>query len=119
VENWANLSYSYIIKDIKAKQELYENEFFAMQGPVEAAAAAIYRTDPALAKTFLTRYTNDAVNRVVGDWWAFADELIAKYNDGYMWYKTKGYPEEWLTAVKYGDSAKFDTYNKFIYPDEK
>ncbi len=41
VENWANLSYSYMIKDIKAKQAQYEGEFLAMQGPVEAAAAAM------------------------------------------------------------------------------
>jgi dipeptidase len=119
VENWANLSYSYIIKDIKAKQAQYEGEFFAMQGPVEAAAAAMYKTDPALAKSFLTRYTNDAVNRVVGEWWNFADELVAKYNDGYLWYKTKGYPDEWLAAMKYGESAKFDKYKDLIYPDEK
>jgi len=119
VENWANLSYSFMIKDIKAKQAQYEGEFLAMQGPVEAAAAAMYATNPALAKAYLTRYTSDSINRVVSEWWNFADELVAKYNDGYLWYKTKGYPDEWLAAVKYGDSAKFDKYKDIIYPDEK
>ena len=119
VENWANLSYSYIIKDIQEKQKKFEDEFFAMQGPIETAAVAMYNKDPQLAKSFLTNYSSDCINRVVNEWWNFASELIAKYNDGYLWYKTKGYPDEWLEAVQYGQSAKFDKYKNIWYPDEK
>jgi dipeptidase len=119
VENWSNLSYSYIIQDIKARQAKYEGEFFAMQSAVEGAAAALYAQNPDLAKTYLTRYTNDSINRVVSGWWSFADELVAKYGDGYIWSKTKGYPEDWLKFVNYGESAKFSKYKDLIYPDQK
>ncbi len=110
VENWANLSYSYMIEDIKAKQAQYEGEFFAMQPAIETAAAALYKTDPKLALAFLTRYTGDTVNRVVSEWWDFADSLVAKYNDGYVNNKSKGYPADWLKAQGYGDSTAFTKY---------
>jgi hypothetical protein len=55
----------------------------------------------------------------VSGWWSFADELVAKYGDGYIWSKTKGYPEDWLKFVNYGESAKFSKYKDLIYPDQK
>jgi len=119
VENLSNLSYSYYIQDIKAKQAAYEGEFFSMQAAVEGAALQLYKQDPKLAARYLTRYTGDIMTRVVSEWWAFADELVAKYNDGYVWNKTKGYPADWLALVKYGESAKFSKYKDLIYPDEK
>jgi hypothetical protein len=43
---------------------------------------------------------------VVDDWWALADHLIVKYNDGYVnapgGRSAAGYPEKWLEAVGYG-----------------
>jgi dipeptidase len=118
VENWANLSYSYMIKDINAMQAKYEGEFFAMQPAVESAALTLYRQDPKLALTYLTRYTNDSINRVVGEWWQFADQLVCKYNDGYVNNKTKGYPADWLKSLGYGDSTAFTKYDGRIYPND-
>lgn len=102
VENWANLAWSYMIEDIREHQQKYEGEFFAMQDAVEGAALALYNTDPALGVSFLTNYTGDAVNRVVAAQWEFADMMVAKYNDGYIWQGTKSYPQEWLDAVGAG-----------------
>ncbi|MFZ2782610.1 MAG: C69 family dipeptidase [Rectinemataceae bacterium] len=119
VENWSQLSYSYMIKDIQAKQAKYENEFFDMQPAIEGAALAMYNNkSPELAKSFLTSYSNDAINRAVNGWWVFADELVAKYNQGGIFLKSKGYPEEWLKAVKFGESSNVKLYKDIVYPDD-
>ncbi len=102
VSNWADLKYSYMIKDINAVQEEFEGEFFAMQPAIEDAALTMYKQDPSLAIKFLTDYTNNTANKVVDRWWKLADELIYKYNDGYVDGKSVGYPTEWLETVEFG-----------------
>jgi len=84
VSNWADLKYSYIIKDIKAAQKELEGDFFAMQATVEMAAETLYKKNPALAVKFLTNYSNNCANRAVDKWWKLADELVSKYDDGYI-----------------------------------
>lgn len=118
VENWANLAFCYVIEDIREMQRKFEGEFLAVQAAVENAALMLYEQDPELAITFLTDYSNSAVNRVVDAWWDFADMLIAKYNDGYIWQKTKGYPEWWLKAVGYGETTRVELYKDIYYEDE-
>jgi dipeptidase len=118
VENWANLAFCYMIQDIKAMQQKFEGEFFAVQPAIEQAALTLYQRDPDLARTFLTNYCNDVVNRVVEAWWKFADELVAKYNDGYIWQKMKGYPDWWLQAVGYTATTRLDLYKDIRYEDE-
>ncbi|MGE5509500.1 MAG: dipeptidase [Chitinophagales bacterium] len=102
VENWANLKWSYMIKDIQAVQKQFESEAFAMQPVVEKAAKELYDKDPALAKKFLTNYSCDVANRTTAAYWALGDRLMAKYSDGYVDGKTVGYPDEWLRAVGFG-----------------
>lgn len=105
VENFANLKYSYMIEDIKAKQAEIEGREYRMQTAVEAAAVKMYEQDPELARTFITNYTVQNANDVVEEYWKFAESLIVKYNDGYLNTpavgQTIGYPEEWLKAVGY------------------
>ena len=110
VSNWANLAYSYMIEDIRAHQEKFEGEFFAMQGAIEDAALSLYETDPELAVTFLTNYTADAVNRTVAATWDLADALVTKYNDGYVNNSTRGYPQEWLDAVDFGATTMLEDF---------
>lgn len=102
VEQYANLKWSYMIKDINAVQQRLEGEEFALQPVIEQAAKELYDQDPQLAAKFLTNYSNDAMNRAVAEYWKLADTLIAKYNDGYVNGKAVGYPEEWLKAVGFG-----------------
>jgi len=56
VSNWANLNYSYMIKDINKKQEVIEGREFAMQSAIEETAKQLYEKDPELAREFLTNY---------------------------------------------------------------
>ncbi|MCR4424654.1 MAG: C69 family dipeptidase [Firmicutes bacterium] len=110
VGNWANLKYSYMIKDIVVKQREIEGRQYALQTAVETAATELYARDPALAREFLTQYCVSNGNRVVEEYWDFAEFLIMKYNDGYVNDKTVGtsvgYPKEWLEAVGFGPIVK-------------
>lgn len=106
VSNWADLKYSYMIEDIKTAQKEVEGDFFAMQSAVEIAALDLYKKDPALAVKYLTNYSNDAANRAVNRWWKLADELVAKYDDGYVnALDSVGYPTWWLEEVGFGDTT--------------
>ncbi|OPZ63728.1 MAG: Dipeptidase A [Firmicutes bacterium ADurb.Bin506] len=111
VSNFADLKYSYMIKDIEAVRDPLEAEFFALQPAVEKAALALYQTNPEAAKTFLTTYTNNQANRVVDAYWKLASQLAGRYCDGYVYgddtYKmqTVGYPDWWLKAVDFGIST--------------
>lgn len=102
VANLADLKFSYMIQDINAVQNEFEGEFFAMQPAVEEAAKKMYYKNPDLAIKYLTEYSNNAATKVVDRWWDLADELIYKYNDGYVDNKSVGYPTWWLEAVDYG-----------------
>jgi len=106
VSNWANLRYSLIIKDIKKAYTDFESTFPELQPAVEARAKILYEENPEACREYLTKYSNEMAQRVVDDWWALADYLIAKYNDGYINLGARreapGYPKEWLDAVGYG-----------------
>jgi dipeptidase len=119
VHNYANLFWNYMIKDIQAVQSKFEHEFLAMQPAIEAAAVAMYNTEPNLAITFLTNYCVDAVNRVVNAWWDLADTLVSKYHDGYIWADGKrtgiGYPQWWLEAVGFGQTTDPSLYKDLYY----
>ena len=66
------------------------------------AAADLYKKDPALAVKYLTNYSNECANRAVDTWWALADKLVYKYNDGYVDGNSVGYPTWWLKDVDFG-----------------
>jgi dipeptidase len=106
VSNWANLRYSQMSEDIKKASTDFENTFFNLQASVEARAEALYKENPQACREYLTEYSNETAQRVVDDWWALADYLIVKYNDGYVnvpeGRSASGYPKEWLDAVGYG-----------------
>jgi dipeptidase len=99
--NWADLKFSYIIKDIQAMQNKVEGRQFAQQPAIENAALQLYKVDPQLAIEFLTEYSNNNANRVVREWWEFGQTLITRYNDGYVDGNSVGYPDWWLKEVGY------------------
>jgi len=111
VSNWADLKYSYMIEDIKAVRDPIEAEFFAMQPFIEDTAVALYDQNPALARSFLTTYTNSSAIRVVDAYWTLASQLVGRYADGYVYgddsysRSNTGYPQEWLDAVDFGQST--------------
>jgi len=99
--NWADLKFSYMIEDIKAKQAEIENREFAVQPAIEMAAAELYKTEPEAAIEFITNYAVNNAEDVVEQWWDFADVMIVKYIDGYVDGKSVGYPDRWLKEVDY------------------
>lgn len=102
VSNFADLKYSYIIKDIQAEQKRFEGQFFAEQAAVEKTALELDKQNPAKARAYLTQYAGDTASNVVKRWWELGDELVYTYNDGYLNGKNVGYPTEWLEKVEFG-----------------
>ena len=114
VANWAAIKYSYIIKDIKQKQNELELAAFESIKKTDEAAQKLYKEDPGKARALLTHYSKAQANMVVGEWWKLAWQLVAKYSDGYVNEPGKmaqevGYPKQWYKKslwpkgpVKYG-----------------
>jgi dipeptidase len=108
VANWAELKFSYISADIREKRDPIEQEEMAQVKNIDAQAQELYQQSPDLAREYLTKYSTENSEKVVRTWWAFADELIAKYDDGYIsipgnrTYEV-GYPQAWRDAVGYSD----------------
>ena len=100
VANWAALKYSYMLKDIQAKQEEIEQAEFASVKAMDQEALALYQKDPAQARELLTTFSKNQANQVVKIWWNLAWDLVARYDDGYVNEPGKmaqevGYPKEW------------------------
>lgn len=108
VANWAALKYSYMSKDIREKQDEIEMEELERVKAIDAEALELYKESPDGARGYLTDHCMENADRVVREWWAFADHLIVKYNDGYLNTPEKmaqeiGYPEDWRDAAGYAD----------------
>lgn len=107
VANYADLNYSHMIKDIQIRQAAIEGEQYAHQPAVEQAAMVLYKSGNVdLCKKYLTNYCSFNADRVVKEWWALAEELIVKYNDGYLVVPGRpeqniGYPDWWLEKTGY------------------
>ncbi len=104
VANLANLRYSSMVKDIQKVQKKLENNFIAFQPVIEKTAVELYKTDPELAKEFLTNYSVSQGEMVVRRWIDLGEYLLTKYNDGYVKDekgrpRSEGYPSEWLQKV--------------------
>lgn len=104
VANFANLKYSYMVKDIQKVQRELEGNFIKLQPSVEKTALELYETDPKLMTRYLTDYSITKAELVVTRWKELGEHLITKYNDGYVKDENgrpqeKGYPETWLREV--------------------
>jgi dipeptidase len=102
--NYANLKYSYMIKDIQLVQAELEGTLLAMQPTIEKTALEFAEDDPELATRYLTDYSLSHAEQVVDRWRELGEFLIMKYNDGYVKNdkgrpEEKGYPEPWLRNV--------------------
>jgi dipeptidase len=107
VANYANLRYSYMIKDIQARQSEIEEMAFGSQEVIEKAALELFKSRSAeFASAFLTRYCVDSAEMNVERWRQLGDFLVTRYNDGYIQNEKHrpeevGYPKPWLS-----DSAR-------------
>ena len=114
VSNYADIKYSYIIKDIQKKQKEIEDREFDNQKKIEKEALKLYNDNPLKAKAYLTNYCDKNANKAVEEWWDLAFYLIGKYADGYINVpkvgKEVGYPKWWLKDVHYNQGPT--TYKK-------
>ncbi len=112
VANYANLRWSYMIKDIRRVQDEIEDLEFELQPYVEQTASSLLKNNPDLLKKFLTKYCVDNAEMNVRKWWDLGDHLITKYNDGYIQNdegnpQEIGYPEKWLKKEVNENQKKF------------
>jgi dipeptidase len=104
VANYAQLKFSYMIKDIVKVQQELEGNFLALQPAVEKTALDLLATDPDRARQYLTDYSVSAGETVFRRWQELGETLFTKYNDGYVQDENGrpqelGYPEDWLREV--------------------
>lgn len=100
VANWAALKYSYIIEDIKQKQDELELAALESVKKMDEEALKLYKENPQKIVSLLTQFSKTQANKVVDEWWQLAWRLVAKYSDGYVNEPGKmaqevGYPKKW------------------------
>ena len=76
VANFAQLKFSYMVKDIQKVQQELEGNFFALQPAIEKTALDMLRTDPQRARRFLTDYSVSAGEQVVRRWKELAETPV-------------------------------------------
>jgi dipeptidase len=104
VANQAYRRYRDMIKDIRVVQGQLEGNFLAMQSEVDAAAVALHRTSPELAREYLTEYSRDQARTTVDRWRQLGLELFVRYLDGNVRDENgkvthPGYPAHWYKRV--------------------
>jgi dipeptidase len=107
VANCATIKYSYMITDIKILQQKFEDDEFGRQREIEESAAAHWKKgEEKQCRESLTAYCTENAAQVVTSWKQLWEQLMVKYNDGYLvgenGEKNKiGYPVPWLRDVGY------------------
>ncbi|NQT96185.1 MAG: C69 family dipeptidase [Candidatus Marinimicrobia bacterium] len=104
VSNYTNLKYSMMIEDVQTVQQTIEAKHLAMQPVIEATTVDLLKSNPELAREYLTDYSIRQAEAMVERWRKLGQDLIVKYNDGYVKNEKgqpqgEGYPEGWLRQV--------------------
>ncbi len=90
VSNLANLRYVDMIKDIQQVQQSLEKHMISQQDSIEAKALNL---ETFQQQAFLTAYSNSQADTVHQKWLQLGQELLTKYNDGYV-KDANGNPQE-------------------------
>ena len=98
--NFANLRYDMMINDIQKVQHKLESQFIAETDSIEKRAKKLYKEDKEKMQDFLTRYSVTRGEKAHKQWKELGEQLICKYNDGYVKNKQgrpemRGYSKEW------------------------
>ncbi len=112
VANYANLRWSYMIKDIQKVQQDIESFYFGNQAEVEKEAFRLLKENPKEVGQYLTNYCVEQAEANIGKWRELGELLITRYNDGYIQDEKGrpheiGYPEKWL---KHTPPAELERY---------
>ena len=125
VANWAYTRYNSMIVDIQKVQRELELGFIDQTAKIDQKAAAMYKTNPAGARAFLTNYSVKTGDGTVTRWKQLGEYLLVKYIDGNIKkekdgkFQTNGtgqgvmpnqpgYPKWWLNEIvrEHGDVVK-------------
>ena len=106
--NYAQLKYSYMIRDIRARAALNEDDGFRLQARLEDELAGLAAADPRRAASRRNQRLNAHAEAVRADWTNLFEHLVAKYAQGFVSAPGKmaqpvGYPQEWLDRTNYAD----------------
>lgn len=101
VANYANLRWSYMIKDIQKVQKEIESAEFGRQKYLEETVMKMAKDNKGMVAPYLTKYCVDNAEGTVQKWRDLGDFLITRYNDGYIQDEKGnpheiGYPVPWL-----------------------
>ncbi len=124
VANLACLKYSYMIEDIKEKQQELERNAIELQGEIEAQAIELVELEPQKVGEYLARQSQTLAEIVFDEWWDLFYFLLHKYSDGFIntlkWREGDGsmvnhpqevgYPFWWRKEVGYAQGPT--TYGK-------
>lgn len=117
VANFANLRYDAMRPDIQAVQRELEGHLLALQPAVEQTAVELLKTNPDLARRYLTDYSVTHAEMVVKRWRELGEHLICKFNDGYIKdnegrTREAGYTESWRRHVVQQRPSQFKLPDK-------
>ncbi len=82
VSNFAYMRYNVIMPDVVKAQQDLENKYVANTPAIDAAALSLYKSDPQLARNFVTDYSVSAGNNTFTAWDNLNNYLLVKYIDG-------------------------------------
>jgi dipeptidase len=68
-------------RDVSAVRDPMQEKFLAAQGDVAATAAKLFAQDPAKARAYLTRQSQQACTEAVDAYWNLGDALWNKYDE--------------------------------------
>lgn len=103
VNQWTTLKFSYIIKDVQAEANSWQQKALDMTVEFESLAASAGDDTSSLAAHVQEKAYKFASELFKG-WWKFSEFLIAKYYNGYITEgegerQSVGYPAWWLRSV--------------------
>ncbi|MDR0485194.1 MAG: C69 family dipeptidase [Elusimicrobiota bacterium] len=106
VSEYANLKYSYMIKDIQARATIHEKNSEALVNSLIGKLSSLAAKNPQAALDAFSKSLNENAENIRQDWKNLFFELVAKYNQGFINSPSKmaqrvGYPEEWLKNTNY------------------
>ncbi len=104
VANFANIRYNMMIEDIQKVQMELEKQFLAEVDSIDKKAMEYYDSDNEKMVNILTQYSVSCGDKAYERWKKLGEELICKYNDGYVKNErgrpeTIGYSQDWYKKV--------------------
>jgi dipeptidase len=104
VSNFTYLRYDLMIEEVKLVQRKLESYFESMRPEVDAAATALYKQSPELARDYLNDYSKQQTARTVDQYRELLTRLLVKFMDGNV-RDEKGevthprYSDEWYEQI--------------------